>query len=74
MTETSAGPLSFEEAFHRLEETVKALEASNLSLEQALALYEEGVQLVRLCNQFLDNAELKVSQLHAGEQMKLPNT
>ncbi len=55
--------LSFEEAMTRLEETVRRLEAGNLALEEAIGLFEEGTRLARLCNDQLDAAELKVSQL-----------
>ena len=55
--------LSFEEAFDRLGETVQALESGGLTLESATNLYEDGMQLVKLCNRLLSEAELKVTQL-----------
>ena len=58
--------LTFESAFARLEETVRALEAGGLSLAEMLSLFEEGMRLVQLCNRELDAGELKVSQLLAG--------
>ena len=57
------GELSFEEAFTRLDETVKALESGELTLESATSLYERGMHLVQVCNRLLNNAELKVTQL-----------
>ncbi len=57
--------ISFEEAFTRLEETVRRLEAGNLSLEESIALFEEGMRLAQVCNARLDEAELRVSQLVA---------
>ena len=54
---------SFEEAFDRLGETVQALESGGLTLESATNLYEDGMQLVKLCNRLLSEAELKVTQL-----------
>ncbi|MBI4233505.1 MAG: exodeoxyribonuclease VII small subunit [Chloroflexi bacterium] len=64
--------LSFEEAFARLEQTVKALEQGGLTLEEATRLYAEGVRLARLCNEHLSKTELKVSHLQTsyGEQMR----
>lgn len=59
-------PLSFEDAFGRLEETVRTLEAGGLSLDEMLSLFEEGMRLVKICNQTLDAGDLKVSQLLAG--------
>lgn len=55
--------MSFEQALAKLEETVRRLEAGNLPLDEAVALFEEGTRLARLCNERLDGAELKVSQL-----------
>ena len=57
------GDPSFEEAFTRLDETVKALESGELTLESATNLYERGMHLVQVCNRLLNNAELKVMQL-----------
>jgi len=57
--------LSFEAALSRLEAIVARLEAGNLPLDEAVALYEEGMRLVTLCGQRLDAAELRVSQLTA---------
>jgi exodeoxyribonuclease VII small subunit len=58
--------LSFEAALTRLEAIVARLEAGNLPLDEAVALYEEGMRLVTLCGQRLDAAELRVSQLVAA--------
>jgi exodeoxyribonuclease VII small subunit len=57
--------LSFEAALARLEAIVARLEAGNLPLDEAVALYEEGMRLVTLCGQRLDAAELRVNQLAA---------
>lgn len=53
----------FEESFEELEEAVRRLEAGNLPLEEAIALYERGMQLAQECNDLLDKAELRVRQL-----------
>jgi exodeoxyribonuclease VII small subunit len=58
-----ADSLSFEEAFQRLGKTVEALETGGLTLAEATARYEEGMGLVRRCNQLLDEAQLKVTLL-----------
>ena len=54
---------TFEEIYQRLEEAVSKLEAGGLSLDDALALYEEGMNLARRCQEVLDGAELKVTRL-----------
>ncbi len=63
MTKEQIENLSFEAALARLEETVRLLESGNVPLDDSLALFEEGIALVRLCNGKLDNAEQKVVKL-----------
>lgn len=55
--------LSFEEAFHRLGEMVDSLESGGLPLAEATGIYQQGMGLVRRCNQLLNEAELKITQL-----------
>jgi exodeoxyribonuclease VII small subunit len=55
--------VSFEELYRRLEETVEKLERGGLPLEQSIALYEEGMQLAKRCQEILDKAELRVTKL-----------
>ncbi len=47
----------------RLEDIVRSLEADDLELEGALALFEEGVEHVRSAEDILRGAELKVDEL-----------
>jgi exodeoxyribonuclease VII small subunit len=53
----------FEDLYHRLEETVGKLEKGGLSLEQSIALYEEGMDLAKRCQDILDGAELRITKL-----------
>ena len=53
----------FEDAFRKLESIVKKLEDGNLSLEESLKAFEEGVRLSRFCSKKLDEAEKKVEIL-----------
>lgn len=55
--------LSFEQAFGELEATVQRLEAGDLVLEEAIALYERGMRLAQRCSDALDAAELQVQEL-----------
>ena len=55
--------MTFESATARLEEIVKVLEAGKSSLDESLKLYEEGVLLVRFCNESLDKAEKRIKML-----------
>lgn len=54
---------SFEEAINRLERVVVELEEGELSLEEALKKFEEGIELSRFCTQKLTQAEEKVKKL-----------
>lgn len=54
---------TFEQLYAKLEERVGKLEQGGLSLEDSIALYEEGMQLARECQERLDEAELKITKL-----------
>ena len=53
--------ITFEAALAELQSVVERLEAGKVSLEDSLALYERGMELVALCNKRLDAAEQRVS-------------
>jgi exodeoxyribonuclease VII small subunit len=53
----------FEESLERLEKIVDDLEKGNVPLEQALKLFEEGMQLSSSCRKELEEAEGKVDIL-----------
>ena len=55
--------LTFEESLARLEEILNLLENGDAKLDDTLKLYEEGVSLVRACNQYLQSAEQTVKAL-----------
>jgi len=63
----------FEEALKKLESVVEAMESDDLPLETLLAKYEEGAKLVKICQEKLAEAELKIQQLEKNEtgEMKL---
>ena len=63
----------FEEALKNLESVVEAMESDDLPLETLLAKYEEGAKLVKVCQEKLAEAELKIQQLEktAAGEMKL---
>ncbi len=73
MSEASATELTFEQALARLDETVRALEAGDLPLDEATRLYEQGMKLARTCNEMLASAELRITKIRTayGEQMRL---
>ena len=55
--------ISFEKAMERLEEIVGLLESGDSPLDKSLSLFEEGVKLVKFCNEKLEKAESSVKQL-----------
>ena len=55
--------MKLEEAMKRLDEVVAGLDSEQIELESALALYEEGVRLVRVCKERLDDAERTIRML-----------
>lgn len=55
--------ITFEKALVRLEEILKVLESGTAPLDESLGLFEEGVKLIKLCNNKLDNAEQKIKIL-----------
>lgn len=61
----------FEEALEQLEKVVERLESGELSLEESLAAFEEGVRLVKFCNQKLTEVEKKIELLVKDKDGKL---
>ncbi|MBQ8351737.1 MAG: exodeoxyribonuclease VII small subunit [Clostridia bacterium] len=59
--------MTFEEAMAKLEEIVRMLENGKEGLEASLSSFEEGIALVKYCNEKLTKAEQKVRILMQGE-------
>ena len=68
---TKKKPKTFEEAVSRLEAINQAMQASDMPLEDALAAYQEGNELVRYCQTKLAEVEQKLQVLDAGELKEL---
>jgi exodeoxyribonuclease VII small subunit len=62
-TAAESNDLPFEEALKRLETIVESMEAQDLPLETLLARYEEGARLTALCQNKLNEAEVKIQTL-----------
>ena len=67
-------PLEFEAAMKRLETIVEELEGGELSLEDSIARYEEGVRLSRGLTSKLDEAEKRIERLVENEGDEAPHT
>ena len=61
----------FETAMKRLDDIVRELEVGELSLEDALKKFEEGIKLSRFCANKLDEIEKKVSILVQNEEKQI---
>jgi exodeoxyribonuclease VII small subunit len=54
-------PMTFEQALTRLEAIVRTLEAGELPLDETVRLYEEGQRLRNFCEQYLADAEQRIT-------------
>jgi exodeoxyribonuclease VII small subunit len=61
------GKPTYENLYSRLQAIVARLEAGELPLAEALALYEEGVTVAAACQRLLDEAELRIQELQPGD-------
>ncbi|HDR5039313.1 TPA: exodeoxyribonuclease VII small subunit [Bacillus anthracis] len=66
--------LNFEEALTKLEEAVNKLEKEQLSLDDSLKIFEEGINLYRLCSKELNEVEKKINTIveENGEFKEVP--
>jgi len=55
--------ISFEEAVKKLEDIVAKLEEEDVPLEKAIDYYQEGMKLSKLCDEKLQEAQEKVTQI-----------
>ncbi len=55
--------MTFESAMNQLEQIVHELESGNLSLEDSLKKFEEGIKLSKFCSARLDETEKKITLL-----------
>lgn len=60
--------ISFEQALEGLTLMVEKLESGQLSLEESVAAFEEGVKLSRACEALLDDAEQRLNILSADKE------
>ena len=54
---------NFETSLMNLEKIVSELESGNLSLEDSLERYKQGIDLIKNCNKLIENAEKEVAKL-----------
>jgi exodeoxyribonuclease VII small subunit len=70
------GPeLNFEGAMDRLEEIVEQMESGKMLLDELIVRYEEGMKLVKTCQERLASAEQRIEMItrnHAGKPVVEP--
>jgi exodeoxyribonuclease VII small subunit len=71
-TAAPAQPRNFEEALAELESIVAGMEAGQLSLEQSLAAYKRGAELLQYCQKALADAQQQVRILEANALQDFP--
>jgi exodeoxyribonuclease VII small subunit len=64
----------FEEAMKKLEDIVARMETGELSLDESLKAFEEGIRLIRLCNGKLDEAQRRIDLLVRNDREDLEVT
>jgi exodeoxyribonuclease VII small subunit len=62
--------MSFSDDMDRLQAIVEKFESADLGMEDSLALFEEGVGLIRVCREYLDGAKRKVTMLIDGQEVE----
>ncbi len=62
--------LSYEEAFERLEKITELLEQGNVTLDNSIKYYEQGILLKNFCEKKLKNAEMKIKTVLDNSKIK----
>ena len=62
-SEKKVETLSFEESFKRLKEIIDLLDNADVSLDDSIKYYEEGMKLKNHCEMKLKNAEVKIKKV-----------
>ena len=70
MAEKEKKELKFEEALEKLEKIVEDLEGGDLSLDESMKRYEEGIHLSKLCSKRLEEAKKRIELLLKNEDGK----
>jgi len=63
MSKTNSNETKFEDALDRLENIIGMLQGGSLTLDESLKTFEEGISLVRICQERLDKSESKIELL-----------
>lgn len=61
---------SFEDIIHNLENVVNQLEESEVTLDKSIELYEKGMKLIGIAENYLNNAEAKIKIITKENNLK----
>ena len=64
--------VTFEESMSALENIVKQLEQGDVPLEEALVKFQEGIQLSKVCQETLTNAEATLTKIMTDNNQEVP--
>ncbi|MDO4165847.1 MAG: exodeoxyribonuclease VII small subunit [Eubacteriales bacterium] len=63
-----AGKLTLEQSFERLDDIIQELQEGELTLEQSFKKYEEGMKMIKHCNDAIDKVEKKLEVMEGNQE------
>lgn len=60
--------ITFEEAYEKLRAAGEKLDSGEVTLEEAIKNYEEGIKYYKICKQILDDAKQKIENFNIDEE------
>ncbi len=70
MDQAAMDQMTVEEGFEKIEEILRKMESRDIPLEESFGLYEEGMKLLKFCNERISRVEKKVMKLDEDGQLK----
>lgn len=67
--QTDSQECSLEEAFEQIEETIARLEDEDITLEDSFRAYQEGMKLLKYCNEKIDRVEKQVLKINEDGEL-----
>lgn len=61
--------VNLEESFEKLDEMLNELESPDISLEESFQVYQEGMKLLKQCNEMIDRVEKSVLKLNENGEL-----
>lgn len=61
---------NLEESFEKLDQMLQELESPDISLEESFQVYQEGMKLLKQCNEIIDRVEKSVLKLNENGELE----